>query len=88
MNRYPVVRYVIQRGDRFVADDRHSDYDAERTDPLASPFVCEWDTPGQASEHTKPGDAIRMTVDGVLIGEPITPDCLARIRGALMLPIK
>ena len=79
---HPVVRYVLKRGDRFVADDRHSDYDAERTDPLASPFVCEWDTPEQASEHARPGDEIRMTVDGVLIGGPITPDCLARIRAS------
>lgn len=42
---YPVVRYVIRRGDRFVADDRHSDDDPDRTDPITSPFVCEWDTP-------------------------------------------
>lgn len=83
---YPVVRYVIQRGDRFVADDRHSDYDAFRTDPITSPFVCEWDTPEQASEQARPGDEIRMTIDGALIGGPITPHRLAhlaRIRAAL-----
>lgn len=79
---YPVVRYVIQRGDRFIADDRHSDYDPDRTEPISSPFVCEWDTPEQASEHAKPGDAIRITVDGVLIGGPIDLDRLARIRAS------
>ena len=83
---YPVVRYVIQRGDRFVADDRHSDDDPDRTDPITSPFVCEWDTPEQASEHARVGDEICMIVDGALIGGPITPAHLAhlaRIRAAL-----
>ena len=80
---YSVVRYVIQRGDRFVADDQHSDYDPDRTEPITSPFVCEWDTPEQASEHARVGDEICMIVDGALIGGPITPDCLARIRAAL-----
>lgn len=64
---YPVVRYVIRRGDRFVADDRHSDYDPDRTDPITSPFVCEWDTPEQASEHARAGDEICMIEDGLEI---------------------
>ena len=79
---YSVVRYVIQRGDRFVADDQHSDYDPDRTEPISSPFVCEWDTPEQANEHAKPGDAIRITVDGVLLCGPIDLDRLARIRAS------
>lgn len=77
---YPVVKYVIQRGDRFVADDRHSDNDPDRTEPLDSPFVCEWDTPEQASEHARAGDVVRVVVDGALI--PLSPDRISRIRAA------
>ena len=78
---YPIVRYVIQRGDRYVADDRHSDYDAERIEPLGNPFICEWDTPEQALEHARAGDVIRVVVDGALV--PISPDRLSRIRAEL-----
>jgi len=61
-------QFHLQRGDLFVACDRHAP--ADHLAAWGDPFICAWEAvagPDGAKRYVEPGDTIRVSVDGVLI---------------------
>jgi len=64
---FPDVRYLLRRGDKYFADDRHSEHGIPFWVDFGEAFMCRWDSPIDLMRFWRQGDVVDLEIDGRLV---------------------